>query len=165
MNHILQQLVHFLFSKKKVSSYNEFLNQKVIKFVLIHLTWILFFATIYWALDSWISQHPDFSFKYFTPDLAKRSKKSVESIKDDIKDSKPFFYHLYFAALTQTTVGYAGQVNDEGDTIPILMKDKVFQLINFIQLCTIFITPVIALFWHPDSGEFLFWKNNKKKLK
>jgi hypothetical protein len=165
MNHILQQLVHYLFSKQKVSSYNEFFNQKVIKFVLIHLTWILFFATIYWALDSWNTHHPDFAFKYFMPDLAKTSKKRLDAIKDDIEQTKPFFYHLYFSALTQTTVGYAGQVNDEGAAIPILYKNKVFQLINFIQLCTIFMTPVIALFWHPDSGEFLFWKNNKKKLK
>ena len=165
MNHLYQQLVHFLFSKQTVSSYNEFFNQKVIKFVFIHLTWILFFALVYWGLDYWISQHPDFAFKYFTPDLAKRSKKMIDSIIEDIKIPKPFFYHLYFSALTQTTVGYAGQINEDGRPIPILYKDKVFQLINFIQLCTIFMTPVIALFWHPDSGEFLFRQNNKKKLK
>ena len=110
--------------------------------------------------------HPEIAKKYFIPKwvLESKSEKTKKVVDEEINRSKPFFYHLYFAALTQTTVGYAGQVNSDGITIPILMKDYIFQLANFLQLVTIFTTPVIALFWHPD-GEFLFWKNKKKKLK
>ena len=163
MNHLLHHLIHLVFGNNKKISYDKLFEQKVIKFVLIHISWIIFFSLVYWTLDYWISKHPDFAFKYFTPDLAKKSKKMIDTIKEDIKNAKPFFYHLYFSALTQTTVGYAGQVNDEGANIPILYKDKIFQIVNFIQLCTIFMTPVIALFWHPASGETYFLPNKRKK--
>ena len=167
MNHIYQQLIHFLFSKKKIASYNDFFNQKVIKFVLIHCSWIILFALIYYIIDIWIAMHHELAKKYFIPKwvLESKSEKTKKVVDEEINRSKPFFYHLYFSALTQTTVGYAGQVNSDGITIPILMKDYIFQMANFLQLVTIFTTPVIALFWHPDSGEFLFWKNKKKKLK
>lgn len=167
MNDVYAHFFHFLFSKEKIASYNDFINQKVIKFVLIHCSWIILFAIIYYIIDIWTAMHPELAKKYFIPQwaLESKSEKTKESINQEINKSKPFFYHLYFSALTQTTVGYAGQVNIDGISIPILMKDYIFQLANFLQLLSIISTPVIALFWHPDSSELLFWKNKKKKLK
>ncbi|MBU94967.1 MAG: hypothetical protein CL669_05180 [Balneola sp.] len=95
--------------------------------------------------------------KYFIPKwvLESKSKKTQDVLSEEIDKSKPFFYHLYFSALTQTTVGYTGQIDSEGTSISILMKDYIFQLTNFLQLITIFLTPIIVF----------FSKNNKKKLK
>jgi len=105
MNHIYQQLIHFLFSKKKIASYNDFFNEKVIKFVLIHCSWIILFAIIYYIIDIWIAMHPEIAKKYFIPKwvLESKTEKTKKVVDEEINRSKPFFYHLYFAALTNYT--------------------------------------------------------------
>ena len=156
-SNIFQQLYHFFFSKKNISLHNELFNNKVIKFFLINCSWVIFFAIIYYLIDVWMATHPELAKKYFIPKwvLESKSKKTQHVLSEEIDKSKPFFYHLYFSALTQTTVGYTGQIDSEGTTISILMKDYIFQLTNFLQLITIILTPMIVF----------FSKNNKKKLK
>lgn len=146
MFHILQQSYNYIFNNKKIK-YTKKIDIKILKFIIIHITWIMFFAILYNLIDFWMAKNPDLAIKYFLTPYALDDKKEKSIVKEDLLNTKPFFYHLYFSAVTQTTVGYAGQTDGRGQNIPILMKDVIFQAVNFVQICSIFLTPIIGLVW------------------
>ena len=145
MYYNFRQLLKYLFDNKKLKKNT---NHKIIKFFIIHMTLILFFAILYYLIDIWMSKHPELAKKYFLTSYAlegnNRKEKSI--LKEDLLNIKPFFYHLYFSAITQTTLGYGGQTNGRGDNIPILMKNVIFQAVNLIQICSIFVIPLLVIF-------------------
>ena len=98
-------MIHFLFSKKKIASYNDFFNQKVIKFVLIHCSWIILFAIIYYIVDIWIAMHPELAKKYFIPKwvLESKSEKTKRIVDEEIKDQNHFLSFIFCGVNTDNS--------------------------------------------------------------
>tara|TARA_Y100000389_G_scaffold161491_1_gene163953 strand:- start:44 stop:466 length:423 start_codon:yes stop_codon:yes gene_type:complete len=134
-----------IFNNKKIK-HTKNIDIKIVKFFIFHISLILFFAIFYYLIDLWMFKHPDLAVKYFLTEYALDDKREKNILQEDLLSVKPFFYHLYFSAITQTTLGYGGQTDGRGQNIPILMKDVIFQVINFIQICSIFMIPLLVMF-------------------
>lgn len=100
-------------------------SKKGIMFLKYHFCAILIFAFIYYLQSM-------FMFKY--PELGKK----LGFGKKGHKYRQNIFYWVWFSAITQTTIGYAGATpaNDSGN--PIILTNRLFKFINLCQIFSIF---------------------------
>ena len=102
-----------------------FSKNKRIRFLTYHIASIVIFSLLYWSSNIFIESYPEFS------------KKSGLGYADP--QPKSLFYWLYFSAITQTTIGYSGPVEDDGSVIPYSTnKNNGYKLINMCQILSIF---------------------------
>jgi hypothetical protein len=129
--------------------FHFYVGKKVVKFVLLHLFFVVFFAILYWISDIILSKFPDFSKKYLglvEGDFGNRG-----------EDSQDLFYYFWFSAVTQTTVGYGGLIDKKGKAIQLIKSDYLWRFFNLSQLLSVFLTPVIVLYWKPEDEKFFFF--------
>ena len=129
--------------------FHFYVGKKVVKFVLLHLFFVIFFGILYWISDIILSKYPDFSKKHLglvEVDFGNRG-----------EDSQDLFYYLWFSAVTQTTVGYGGLIDKKGKAIQLIKSDYLWRFFNLSQLLSVFITPLIALYWMPEDGKYFFF--------
>lgn len=107
------------------------LNKKGKKFVYYHLLAVILFGLLYYFQDFFISNYPALAKKLkFIPENYDASKDKPDSI----------LYYLWFSLVTQTTVGYAGLLNERtGLSIPwSKINYRTYKIINIAQLLSIF---------------------------
>lgn len=135
--------------KSSSKEFHYLISQKVIKFIVLHLFFVVFFAILYWFSDIVMSTFPDFA------------KKHLGLVEGDFgnrgENSQDLFYYFWFSAVTQTTVGYGGLIDKNGKAIQIIKSDYLWRFFNMAQLISIFIIPVIVLYWMPEDGKYLFF--------
>lgn len=135
--------------KSSSKEFHYLISQKVIKFIVLHLFFVVFFAILYWFSDIIMSTFPDFA------------KKHLGLVEGDFgnrgENSQDLFYYFWFSAVTQTTVGYGGLIDKNGKSIQIIKSDYLWRFFNMAQLISIFIIPVIVLYWMPEDGKYLFF--------
>lgn len=135
--------------KHPSKEFHYYVSKKVIKFVLLHLFFVVFFAVLYWISDIILSKFPEFS------------KKHLGLVKGDFgnrgENSQDLFYYFWFSAVTQTTVGYGGLIDGKGKAVQIIKSDYLWRFFNLAQLLSVFITPVITIFWMPEDGKYFFF--------
>jgi len=98
----------------------------------LHFASVLIFTFLYWLSDFLEILYPEFSKKYLN-DI------------DQSEGLSSFMYYLWFSLVTQTTVGYSGLQTSSGKTIFITQSDYPYQIINILQIISIFIIPVVTL--------------------
>lgn len=135
--------------KHPSKEFHYYVSKKVIKFVLLHLFFVVFFAVFYWISDIILSKFPEFS------------KKHMGLVEGDFgnrgENTQDLFYYFWFSAVTQTTVGYGGLIDGKGKAVQIIKSDYLWRFFNLAQLLSVFITPVIAIFWMPEDGKYFFF--------
>ena len=95
-------------------------------FLKYHFGAVIVFALLYWLQDLFMSSYVKLGRKL---GLGK-THPPADSIG----------YWLWFSALTQTTIGYGGPTTAKGAPISFnQMENRIFKLLNFIQICSVFI--------------------------
>ena len=109
------------------------LKKKALNYLIIHFGLIIFFGFAYFLTDYLEIKFPKFSAKYLNR-------------KHDVGNGlSSLQYYFWYSAITQTTVGYGGLQDGKGNGIYYDKIDYPFQVINFLQLSSLFITPIISL--------------------
>ena len=108
------------------------LKKKAQTYLLLHFGCVFIFAFLYWISDFLESKNPIFSRKDLNDTM------QTEGVNT-------FMYYLWFSLVTQTTVGYSGLRAPSGKAIFISQADYPYQIINMLQIMSIFIIPVITL--------------------
>ena len=108
------------------------LKRKAKTYLFLHFGCVFIFAFLYWISDFLEFKNPKISKKYLN-DTGR-----TEGVNT-------FMYYLWFSLVTQTTVGYSGLQAPDGKAIFISQTDYPYQIINMLQIMSIFIIPVITL--------------------
>ena len=102
------------------------------KFLQYHFISVIIFGILYWLEDIFYSYYPKLA-------------KSLYLGENDGPPADTLLYYLWFSLITQTTVGYSGISQRKGGKISFtLIKSPLFKILNYLQLCSIFI--ITALF-------------------
>ena len=117
---------------------NNKLKNKGLQYLIINVLTAFFFGLLYYLNDVFVSNNIELSKKIGILD------KKYNSIKDK---SNSLFYYLWFSLLTQTTLGYGGLINEKtGQSIPFgHIHYKVFKILNFMQILSIFVIAGISM--------------------
>ena len=109
-----------------VTYLRSFFTSKKSKFLFLkyHFLSIFIFGLLYWTQDNFITTNPKIS-------------KNIDYGKPHLPPDSLFDW-IWFSAITQTTVGYG--LYDGGENLAFnKIKNKEFKIINFVQVCSIFI--------------------------
>lgn len=98
-----------------------FISNKGQGFIIVHLLTSLVFALLYWLSDQLLFSRPRLSKKL---GLGR------------IKDRQTLSYYIYYALITQSTVGYEGGKGEGGFQ---QVESHIFKLLNISQLISIFV--------------------------
>ena len=114
----------------------QMLKKKKLNFLKIQIILVIFFGISYYLLEK-------FNYKYFN--LAQKMGLVRSGIKsDEYNIPGGLGYYLWFSTITQTTVGYAGLIDSEGNSIPFEKNNSnSFIFLNFVQLLS---TLLVAAF-------------------
>ena len=121
-----------------MSNFFSFYKKKEFVFFKIQMLLILFFGFTYYISDI---------FNYNNFDLAQK----LGFVKQDItfeNYNKPagLDYYIWFSTITQTTVGFGGVIDADGNSIPFeKIKSNIFIFLNFCQLFSILLVPAFIV--------------------
>ena len=115
---------------------NKNLLYKSQKYFILHFGAVFVFAFLYWFSDVFETKYPGFSKKYLGV---------TDKLSEDWNSANSFVYYLRYSLVTQTTVGYGGIVSKEGKLIHFNDLDYPFQILNILQLMSIFLIPIVSL--------------------
>lgn len=116
----------------------KLLDKKNLEFFKIQIFLILFFGISYYLAEQ-------FNFNYFEKAQKMRLIKSHINFNEYNKPGG-LDYYLWFSTVTQSTVGYAGVIDAEGNTIPFeKINSNSFVFLNFCQLISILLVPVLIV--------------------
>jgi len=104
------------------------LSKKGLQFLNCQLVLVIVFAILYWIFDYMLIQFPKISNDLYLGHY------------NNVTRVEPFYYWFWHSLITQTTVGYAGLVNNHGKSISIITnQSNIYKLINIVQLISTFI--------------------------
>ena len=122
--------------KLNTGSKNPNLVYKAKKYFILNFGAVIIFAVLYWLSDVFETKYPKFSKKYLGV---------TDKLSDDWNSANSFVYYLRYSLVTQTTVGYGGIVSKKGRLIHFNDLDYPFQILNILQLMSIFLIPIVSL--------------------
>jgi hypothetical protein len=110
------------------------LKKQGLKYIKYNILSVLIFGILYWLSDYIITKYPNFSKKFYLGHYT------------DHNPVTPFYYWLWQAGLTQTTVGYGGITSATGKPISILnFHNNMYKVLNFAQMFSIFYIAAIFM--------------------
>lgn len=121
-----------------MSNFFSFFKKKEFLFLKIQVFLILFFGFSYYITDN---------FNYNNFDLAQKIGFVKKGITLD-EYSKPagLDYFIWFSAITQTTVGFGGVIDSDGNSIAFQkIYSNIFIFLNYCQLFSILLLPALTV--------------------
>ena len=105
---------------------------KRLRFLKYHLGAVVVFALLYKAQDEFMSRFPE-------------QAKSL-GLGHTHPPADPFYYWLWYSALTQSTIGYAGPVTRSGHSVSyIAMPNVAYKIINMAQVLSVIVITAILI--------------------
>jgi hypothetical protein len=104
-----------------------------IGFLTAHFLAILCFSLLYYVQDIILTNYQDFALKYGLLDKSKLKHRSFKTAD--------YYYYIWYAMITQTTIGYGGVLNSEtGQSVSFEQQpNQVFKFLNILQMIGVII--------------------------
>ena len=116
--------------------FGKILKSKGTKFLYYHFGAVLCFGILYLLSDFTEDMFNDFSVKYLN---RPSSVDAAKGLAGGGKIVQSLVYWLWFALVTQSTLGYGGVIDSQGNSIPFYKNSYPFQFLNICQISSIFI--------------------------
>ena len=117
---------------------NKFKITSVKLYLFANLVLVFIFGFLYYINDYFISNNTEF---------AKKINLVPKTYDGSYSSDNDFLYYLWWSLVTQTTVGYAGLLNEKtGENIPFSkMEYRSFKGLNILQLFSVIFVNILLV--------------------
>ena len=116
--------------------FRKVFKSKTPKFLSYHFGAVISFGILYLLSDFIEDRFSDFSIKYLN---RPSSADAAKGLAGGGKIVQSLVYWLWYALVTQSTLGYGGVIDAKGNSIPFYKNSYPFQFLNISQICSIFV--------------------------